>query len=199
MVTDEHTLQQRTQKREREEGKMVPVSAVMDMKVKHGRWHKGRTGFKKERKHERNAGIRKRGGRGGKEIRVHANFPLSSTLRWNACVQYFLFGCFLLFKGITLRGLFLVSAVCGCATQAAFALPSFDDGFTVIDYVEMPEAESRREIRRINDEGRAFKANNPGMVRRCSNNNNPCADIVCSYNDKSIKHMEGGNLIDSYP
>ncbi|CDJ56856.1 SPRY domain-containing protein, putative [Eimeria maxima] len=81
MVTDEHTLQQRTQKREREEGKMVPVSAVMDMK-------------------------------------------------------------------------------------AAFALPSFDDGFTVIDYVEMPEAESRREIRRINDEGRAFKANNPGMNNR---------------------------------
>ena len=33
MVTDERTLQERTQKREREEGKMVPVSAVMDMKV----------------------------------------------------------------------------------------------------------------------------------------------------------------------
>ncbi|CDI78118.1 SPRY domain-containing protein, putative [Eimeria praecox] len=78
MVTDEPTLQHRTQKREREEGKMVPVSAVMDMK-------------------------------------------------------------------------------------AAFALPAFDDGFTVIDYVEMPEQESRREIRRINEEGRAFKANNPGM------------------------------------
>lgn len=50
--------------------------------------------------------------------------------------------------------------------QAAFALPSRDDGFNVIDYVEMPEAESRREIRRINDEGRAFKANNPGLVCR---------------------------------
>lgn len=49
--------------------------------------------------------------------------------------------------------------------QAAFALPSTDDGFTVIDYVEMPESESRREIRRINEEGRAFKANNPGLVR----------------------------------
>lgn len=34
MVTDEPTLQQRTQKREREEGKMVPVAAVMDMKVR---------------------------------------------------------------------------------------------------------------------------------------------------------------------
>lgn len=33
MVTDERTLQERTQKREREEGKMVPLSAVMDMKV----------------------------------------------------------------------------------------------------------------------------------------------------------------------
>lgn len=33
MVTDERTLQERTQKREREEGKMVPVAAVMDMKV----------------------------------------------------------------------------------------------------------------------------------------------------------------------
>ncbi|CDJ41425.1 SPRY domain-containing protein, putative [Eimeria tenella] len=81
MVTDEPTLQQRTQKREREEGKMVPVAAVMDMK-------------------------------------------------------------------------------------AAFALPSTDDGFTVIDYVEMPESESRREIRRINEEGRAFKANNPGLNNR---------------------------------
>lgn len=49
-------------------------------------------------------------------------------------------------------------------TQAAFALPSKDDGFNVIDYVEMPEAESRREIRRINEEGRTFKINNPGMV-----------------------------------
>ena len=33
LVTDERTLQERTRKREREEGKMVPVSAVMDMKV----------------------------------------------------------------------------------------------------------------------------------------------------------------------
>ncbi|OEH80029.1 spry domain-containing protein [Cyclospora cayetanensis] len=81
MVTDEQTLQQRTAKREREEGKMVPVEAVMDMK-------------------------------------------------------------------------------------AAFALPSREDGFTVIDYVELPEAESRREIRRINEEGRAFKANNPGRSNR---------------------------------
>ena len=33
VVTDERTLQERTQKREREEGKIVPISAVMDMKV----------------------------------------------------------------------------------------------------------------------------------------------------------------------
>ncbi|KFG53390.1 SPRY domain-containing protein, partial [Toxoplasma gondii FOU] len=76
IVTDERTLQQRTAKREREEGKFVPVSAVMDMK-------------------------------------------------------------------------------------AAFSLPAYDDGFTEIEFPEMPEQDSRQEVRRMNEEGRRFKRENP--------------------------------------
>ncbi|KAL8275905.1 hypothetical protein Esti_000167 [Eimeria stiedai] len=81
MVTDNRTLQFRTQKRENEEGKLVPIEAVQQMK-------------------------------------------------------------------------------------AAFQLPTLDEGFSVIDYVELPEAASREEIKGINAEGRAFKRDNPQLNDR---------------------------------
>lgn len=115
MVTDERTLQQRTQKREREEGKMVPLSAVMDMKVRN------------------------------LSSRVKAMWDC--TLLSSLCPAEFI--RFLRFDVVE---------------QAAFVLPVKEDGFTSIEYVEMPEMESRREIRRMNDEGRAYKRNNPGLV-----------------------------------
>lgn len=44
-------------------------------------------------------------------------------------------------------------------------LPSLEDGFTVIAYTEMPEYDSRQEVRRMNEEGRRFKRENPQAVR----------------------------------
>ncbi|PFH32052.1 SPRY domain-containing protein [Besnoitia besnoiti] len=108
IVTDEATLQQRTAKREQEEGKMVPVAAVMDMK-------------------------------------------------------------------------------------AAFVLPSYEDGFTVIEYPELPEQESRIELRRINDEGRRFKRENQNA---CSNQPKPHietrqADEIGTNSTDSRKRARG--------
>ncbi|CBZ51182.1 putative SPRY domain-containing protein [Neospora caninum Liverpool] len=105
IVTDEPTLQQRTAKREREEGKFVPVSAVMDMK-------------------------------------------------------------------------------------AAFSLPAYDDGFTQIEYPEMPEQDSRHEVRRMNDEGRRFKRENPhasGNQPKPHMESRQAAEFACEKDFRNAK------------
>jgi len=77
VLNDENTLSQRTDKREREEGKFVPEEAVMGMKE-------------------------------------------------------------------------------------AFTKPQLSEGFTHIEYVEMPERDAAGMLRRYNDEGRDYKRRNPG-------------------------------------